>query len=263
MNILSRIFYSRAEGIFYSQVVFTLIAVAAAVVGYGWEYWAASVAVYFLTGCLGVTITYHRLLSHRSFYMPKWMEYLFSVFGALGGTGSSIGWVLIHKLHHRYSDREGDPHSPHDGIKTLFSLYTYKINLYSARNLLKSRFHLFLHQYYYLILAAWAGFLLLFGWEVLLFGFIVPVAIQIWTSNISNYGNHLWGYRNYKTNENSRNTWWIALITWGEGWHNNHHARPGSYTFKSKWWEYDISGAVIYTIAVITNSVDRLRKPVR
>lgn len=249
--------------IFYSQVVFTIVTIAALFMGYGWEYWLASVGVYFLTGCLGVTVTYHRFLSHRSFSMPKWLEYPFSLLAALGGTGSSIGWVLIHKLHHKYSDRDGDPHSPHNGYKTLFSLYTYKINLYSARNLLKSKFHLFLHQYYYLILLAWALFLLAFGVDVLLFGFIVPVAIQIWTSNISNYGNHMWGYRNFKTNENSRNTWWIAAITWGEGWHNNHHARPGSYTFKLKWWEFDVSGAVIYIIALLTGRRHTLRKSLR
>jgi fatty-acid desaturase len=246
---LNSLFYSRVSAIFYTQVLFTAIMVATIFLNVSLWWWGLSVFVYFLTGCLGITITYHRYLSHRSFKMPKSLEYVFSILGALGGTGSTIGWVLVHRAHHRYSDKPGDPHSPHiGGWKNLFSIYDYKINLFHAKKLLKSKFHIFLHKYYYLILALWAAFLLVIGWKVLLFGFIIPVAIQIWASSISNFGNHLWGYRNFNTNENSRNTWWIAAITWGEGWHNNHHARPWSYTFKHKWWEFDISAVVIKII---------------
>jgi stearoyl-CoA desaturase (delta-9 desaturase) len=197
--------------------------------------------------------------------MPKFLEYLFTVIGALGGTGSSIGWVIVHKAHHKYSDKPGDPHSPHlGGWKNLFSLYDYEVNIFHGKDLLRSKFHLFIHQYYYLILFLWALLLLVISYKVLLFAFIIPVAIQIWTSNISNYGNHLWGYRNFKTNENSRNTWWIALITWGEGWHNNHHAKPWSYTFKIKWWEFDISGAIIKFITNVTGyKTSRLTPDIR
>lgn len=254
--------YSNVPGIFYTQVLFTIITIALLFFGFSIWWWMLSIFVYFLTGCLGVTVTYHRYLSHKSFKMPTALEYLFSVFAALGGTGSSIGWVMVHKSHHKYSDRDGDPHSPHiGGWKNMFSLYQYNVNILHVRPLLKSKFHLFLHKYYYLILAAWAAILLCFGLNVLLFAFIVPVAIQIWTSNISNYGNHMWGYKNYDTKDNSRNTWWIALITWGEGWHNNHHAKPWSHTFKLKWWEFDISGAIIKVIAFFSGTSESVLGP--
>jgi stearoyl-CoA desaturase (delta-9 desaturase) len=192
--------------------------------------------------------------------MPKFLEYPFTFLAAIGGTGSSIGWVVVHKAHHRYSDRPGDPHCPEiGGWKNMISLYDYTFSIFHAKRMLRSKFHLFMHQYYYLIFIAWGLLLLAISYKLLLFGFIVPVAIQIWTSNISNYGNHMWGYKNYPTRDNSRNTWWIAAITWGEGWHNNHHARPRSYTFKSKWWEFDVSGTIIWVISLITGNKKHLK----
>lgn len=245
-NFFINLFHSRVTGIFLTQVVFTIITLVVLFSGYSIYWWLLSIFVYFLTGCLGVTITYHRFLSHGSFKLSKFFEYLFSIFAALGGTGSSIGWVVVHKAHHKYSDKPGDPHCPEiGGWRNMFSLYEYTFSIFHAKRLLRSKFHLFIHQYYYLILILWGTILGLISINLLIFAFIVPVAIQIWASNISNYGNHKWGYRNFKTNENSRNTWWIALITWGEGWHNNHHARPKNYTFKVKWWEIDPSAFFI------------------
>ncbi|MGE0632405.1 MAG: acyl-CoA desaturase [Pseudobdellovibrionaceae bacterium] len=213
---------------------------------YSWKLWLTAYLVYFLNGCFGVTITFHRLLSHRSFKIHKYLEYLFSFLGAMGGTGSSIGWVAVHKQHHRYADKTKDPHSPHQsGLKILFSHYVTDFNKWPVRRLITDRFHLFLHNYYHAILFTWAIFWLSLGFEFFIFCFAVPMAIQLWASNLSNWGNHLVGYRNFETVEKSTNCWWLALITWGEGWHNNHHKFPNRWSFRVRWWEFDPSAVVI------------------
>lgn len=205
-----------------------------------------SLFVYFLTGCLGITITFHRYLSHKSFKMSKPMEYLLSILGALGGTGSPLGWVAVHKHHHKYSDRAGDPHSPRQyGWRILFSTYKFEFDKWQVRHLICDPFHLALHNYYHLWILLWAGALWFISAKLLIFGFIVPVTIQLWASNLSNWGNHLFGYRNFATPEYSTNAWWLAAITWGEGWHNNHHRYPNRWNFRHKWWEIDISSWVI------------------
>jgi len=252
-------FHSTVSGITTLQVISTLITLTLIFLGYAWQWWVLAVVVYYLTGCLGITITFHRYITHRSFKMPKWCEYLFSFFGAMGGTGSTIGWMAVHNAHHRYSDLPGDPHSPHElGLKMLLSNYRYNFQLMHAKNLLRDKFHIFLHQYYYLIIGAWAILLLIIDYRLCLFGFFVPAFLQIWTSNISNYGNHMWGYRNFKLDDNSTNTWWISAITWGEGWHNNHHAEPWTYTFQRKWWEFDVSAYTIYVICLLAGTKSSL-----
>ena len=249
-------FYSNVTGIKILQVATTLITMSLIFMNFSWEWWVLSVFVYYLTGCLGITITFHRYITHRSFKMPKWCEYLFTFFGAIGCTGSSIGWMAVHNAHHRYSDLPGDPHNPHlIGPKMLLSNYDYDFKILHSKYLLRDKFHVFLHQYYYLILAVWATLLFVIDYRLGLFGFVVPAFLQIWTSNISNYANHMWGYRNYEEMpDTSTNTWWVSLITWGEGWHNNHHAEPWTYTFQRKWWEFDISAYTIYIICLLSGT---------
>ncbi len=201
-----------------------------------------SVFVYFLTGCLGVTMTFHRYYSHASFeFIRKHLAEIFSVFGSMGGTGSLIGWKTLHRPHHRYADTPRDPHSPVvHGWKILFGAYQGKFNKWSIRDagldVVSNPLHKFIHQYYYALLFIWSSIVLRVGdWWGLMFGFIIPVAIQIWMSNLSNYMNHVGiGDRPYKTGgrDNSHNVWWLSLLTWGEGGgHNFHHKNPRSYSF--------------------------------
>jgi len=252
---------SNVKGITITQLLFTTITLVIPwLVNVDYTWWLGSIVVYFLTGCLGITITYHRYLTHKSFSMPKWCEYLFSFFGAMGGTGSTIGWVAVHKIHHKHSDKLGDPHSPHMlGWRIFVSAYTYEFRPVDVRRLLKDRYHLFLHRYYYLIFLLWGSLLFLIDWRIGFFAFVVPATLQIWASNISNWGNHKNGYTNFKTNDDSKNTWWISALTWGEGWHNNHHARPGSFTFQYKWWEFDISAYTINLICLLSGTLDSRR----
>lgn len=261
MQTATNYFISNVRGITLTQCIFTpLVFILPWFLDFDYSWWILSIFVYYCTGCLGITITYHRYLTHKSFSMPKWCEYLFTFFGAMGGTGSSIGWIAVHKEHHRFSDKSGDPHSPKLlGWKIFSSSYEYKFNPINVRKFLKDKFHLLLHRYYYLIFISWGLLLALIDFNLCFFGFIVPVTIQIWASNISNWGNHSYGYRNFKINDNSKNTWWVSALTWGEGWHNNHHARPGNYTFQYKWYEFDISAYTIYLICLIFGTKKSMR----
>lgn len=225
------------------QAIFTAITLVALFSGqYSASEWLIPVVVYFFTGCLGVTMTFHRFLTHRSFDMARPWEWLFSIFGSLGCTGSPLGWKAVHVDHHRYADTDRDPHSPiHGKRKVLLGSYQVEFNKWSVRDLVNDRFHLFLHNYYHLILLAWATLLAAISLDALVLGFIAPAAIQIWVSNLSNYYNHSRGYQNFATNDRSGNVWWLALLAWGEGWHNPHHRFPWCAKFGVYWWEIDIT----------------------
>jgi len=213
-----------------------------------WEGWAITWLVYFCTGCLGMTITFHRYLSHGSFeFKYKWMEPVFSLLGALGGTGSGMLWAAIHKLHHKYSDTDKDPHGPHLGFwKPLLVVEYPKVDPRLVRRLFKKKYHLVIHKYYTLVLLAyWTVLYAIGGFWLLAYAGIMPASLQIWIGVTATYFNHCSGYKNFDDGDDATNTWWMCLITWGEAWHNNHHAQPMKWDFRHKWWEIDISALVI------------------
>jgi stearoyl-CoA desaturase (delta-9 desaturase) len=234
----------------YAQILFTAATIAFAILGSstGWM-WAFSVLMYVLIGCFGISIGYHRLLTHKSFKTSKFWERFCTIWGALAFTGSSIGWVGVHRQHHAYSDHEGDPHSPTvHGAKMLIANYKFDANKWSVRYLITSKFHVFLHKYYFGLLGLWTAIWAAFGIAALMHVVIIPAVISIWVSTLSNYMNHKWGYENYATRDDSKNLWLNAIFTFGEGWHNNHHARPGDWNFGHKWWEIDLGAQIIKLI---------------
>lgn len=240
----------RTDFLPYFQLVGTLVALWAAALGsYSWHWWAAAVFVYFLTDCLGVEVTFHRYLTHQAFKMPRPLEVVFSVFGVLGGTGSGIAWAAMHDRHHTFSDLPGDPHSPKSlGWRVLISMYEFDAEGNVPRRLLRDRFQVNLHKYYYLILALWLLALLLISYEAVLFLGVIPIAMQNNVLTLTNYIGHTVGYRNFETSDDSRNNPPLALIGWGLGWHNNHHHNPRNWNFRVRWWELDISALVIAAI---------------
>lgn len=240
---------SNTQSVMLMHLISTILCVYAVIYKSDSTWWLVSLAVYFCTGCLGITVTFHRYLSHRSYHMPKAVEYVFSIFGALGGTGSSLGWVALHRAHHEHSDEALDPHSPQNSkLNVFFSRYNFTLNKWAVRDLISDPFHKNLHVFYHLIIIIWGLFWLSFGFEYFLFIVAVPIAIQIWVSTASNIFNHWLGYRNFATDEKSTNNILIALLSWGEGWHNNHHQDPSRWNFKVKWWEFDISAIIIRLI---------------
>lgn len=215
--------------------------------------WLLSLAMYAGIGAFGISIGYHRLLTHKSFKTSKFWEYFCSLWGALAFTGSAIGWVGMHKDHHRFSDKPGDPHSPVvTGWRMLVASYKYEPNRWKIRELIFDPVHVFVHKWYFGLLILWTLLWALVDPILAMHVVIIPAVISVWISTTSNYMNHKWGYRNFETSDNSRNLWINAVFTFGEGWHNNHHARPGNYDFGSgtsgKWWEFDPAARVIEMI---------------
>lgn len=212
---------------------------------------------YFIYGCLGVVVTFHRGLTHRSYKTYAPLQKLFSIFGCLGGTGSSLAWVAIHINHHVKSDKPGDPHSPiYKGWKMFLLDYINEVDQntkWKMRRLVSDRFHQGLHRYYFAILLAWDLFLFLLGGIYLvIFLHLMPLVITGIMSNVVNYVSHnpnwIGGFRTYDLRDQSTNNWIMAIPTWGESWHNNHHRHPGNYSCGEKWWQLDISAMVIRLI---------------
>ena len=214
---------------------------------------------YFVYGCLGIVVTYHRRLTHNSYDTYPLLIKIFSVFGCFAGTGSPLAWVAIHINHHLKSDKPSDPHSPlYKGLKIFTLDYVNEVDTdtkWRMRGLVTDRFQQFLHRYYFAILAAYSIILFVIGgFWLMVFLHWMPALITGLMSNVVNYVGHkpgwLGGYRSYNLNDQSSNNWLWAIPSWGEAWHNNHHRFPKDYTFKKQWWEFDISGIIIKLIKI-------------
>jgi len=216
-----------------------------------WQ-WAVGVFGYFVYGCVGIVVGFHRYLSHRSFKMPMWKERIVVTLGHMAGTASAISWVAKHLDHHRFSDTEKDPHTPHNGIWGMLT-FGYKSKA-SARNkmvlrLARDPYYRALHKYYFLLHFGWmAALFAAFGFEGVLFGHLVPVAFVFLGSAASNLLGHTIGKQRYETHDDSTNSMLGAILTWGEGWHNNHHRYPSRPNSGEYWWEIDIAWYVIRLI---------------
>jgi len=211
--------------------------------------WLTAVFLYFLYGCVGIAVTFHRYLAHKSFVMPRWKECTLALMGHLAGTGSAISWVAEHINHHKFSDTEKDPHSPRNGALKMW-LLDYSVSHTSRSKtvfrLARDPFYRALHKYYLLLHAVWVlGLYFMFGLEGLLFGHFVPVALVFLGSGAANFFGHTHGTQRYATHDDSKNNPLLSLFVWGEGWHNNHHRFPSRPNFGEKWWELDMSWVVI------------------
>lgn len=219
-----------------------------------WSGLVLCIVLYLLAG-FGVTMGYHRLLTHRSFQTPRFVEYILTFFGVIANQGAPIQWVAAHRVHHRHSDQEGDPHSPRDGGFWAHALWWMCENKYLddmteyskyVTDLLKDPVHRFLNRFYIFIPIAFGGLLYVLGqwWDGvgmswLLWGFFVRTALVYNATHFVNSAAHKWGYQSYKTRDQSKNLWWVAILSLGEGWHNNHHAFPRSAKHGLRWWEFD------------------------
>ncbi len=236
-----------------SAIVFGLFHVGAiaALFMFSWRNLGVALFLYWMATGLGISLGYHRLHTHRSYKVPLGLEYFFAVCGALTLEGGPIFWVATHRIHHQNSDQPGDPHSPNDGGFwahvgwILFGEVNHnntKANSKYAPDLAKHRFYVWLNNYHWIPLVV-LGLLLLAigGLPMMLWGVCLRVVVGLHATWLVNSATHMWGKRRFATRDDSRNNWWVALITFGEGWHNNHHAHPTSARHGLAWYEFDPS----------------------
>ena len=227
------------------------VGAVAALFMFSWRYLAIAILMWLVTGGLGISMGYHRLHTHRSYRVPLWMEYFFAICGALTLEGGPIFWVATHRIHHQKSDQPGDPHSPRDGAFwshmgwILFGDVNHNNTRMMSRyapDLARHRFYVWLNNYHWVptvVLAVILAFI--GGLPLVLWGVCFRVVVGFHCTWLVNSASHMWGYRRFATRDDSRNNWWVALMTFGEGWHNNHHAHPASARHGLAWYEFDLS----------------------
>jgi len=246
-------------------------ALAAFVPGlFHWSGPVVALVVLWITGGLGITLCYHRTLTHRGLRLRKPVEYALAIFGTLALQGDPIRWVGTHRKHHAHSDSEGDPHSRQTGFRWAHIRWLYQPNEAMptveelrrfAPDLYKSRFYRalqYLHGPLQLLLAA--GLFALGGWTWVIWGVFVRLVVSYHATWLVNSAAHSLGYRTYRTGDLSTNCWWVALISWGEGWHNNHHAFPYSARHGLRWFEFDPTWWSVKLLALL-KLADRIKIP--
>ena len=227
------------------------VGAVAALFMFSWKNLLISMALYWMAIGWGISLGYHRLHTHRSYKCPRWMEYLFAICGALSLEGGPIFWVATHRIHHQKSDQPGDPHSPRDGAWWAHMGWilwgetnhnnTKAMSKY-APDLAKDKFYVWLNNYHWVPMVVLGLILLAIGGPSLLcWGIFLRVTVGLHATWLVNSATHMWGARRFATRDDSRNNWWVALMTFGEGWHNNHHAHPTSARHGLAWYEFDIS----------------------
>jgi len=225
---------------------------------FSWQAVVVLLVMHWATASIGICLTYHRCLSHRSLKLRAPARFFTTLCAVLSGEGSPLMWCATHRVHHARSDHEGDPHSPNDGTWWSHLIWTFLVHSKEERrylyerytpDLLKDRILVFFDRTYGLWLFG-SGIVLyaVGGWSFLLWGLCVRMVLVYHGTWFVNSATHIWGYRNYETTDRSRNLWWVAIWAYGEGWHNNHHAHPRLARAGHKWWEFDMT---FYAIRVL------------
>jgi fatty-acid desaturase len=232
-------------------LVIAHLAAIAALFFWSWSGLVSAIILYWVGGSLGIGMGFHRLLTHRGYRVPKAVEYFLVTCGAVALEGGPITWVVTHRIHHAHTDRTGDPHTPRDGgwwahigwiLDGRAQQYDQATLEHYAPDLVKDRYYVWLNRFYYLPLLVLGLMLLVFGgWSVMLWGVFLRVTLSLHATWFVNSATHMWGRRRFDTGEDSRNSWWVALLTFGEGWHNNHHAYPTSARHGLRWYEVDLN----------------------
>ena len=238
----------------WHTTIFTAIFHLGALAGlfmFSWKALLVTAVLWWVAGSLGIGMGFHRLLTHRGFRTPKAVEYFLTICGLLALEGGSINWVVTHRIHHAFTDAKGDPHSPRDGAwwshvgwiltgtaqqhpRTTMERY--------APDLMKDPIQIWLNRLYFIPVIICGLLLLVFGgWSMMVWGVFVRVTFGLHSTWLVNSATHMWGRRRFETEDDSTNNWFVALLTFGEGWHNNHHAHPRSARHGVRWYEIDVN----------------------
>lgn len=243
-----------------------------ALLPYSFAWWGIPLVLLgnFVFGSLGINLGFHRMLTHKSVSFPYLLERLWILLGVCCLEGSPLWWASIHRIHHKHSDGELDPHSPSNSffwshMQWIYSTdkRQYSLELYETYgyDLVRKPFILWLHRrnrwakiyVAHAIIIAIVGYLVglismdtteaafRFSVQVVLWGVFFRT-VYVWhVTWLVNSAAHRWGYRNFNTADQSRNNPLVALLTNGEGWHNNHHANPRACSHGNAWWELDLT----------------------
>jgi len=219
---------------------------------FSWKAVLLALFLHWVTGGLGITLGFHRLVSHRSFQVPKWLEYFLMFCGTLACQGGVLDWVGLHRIHHLYSDKATDPHDSNLGFLwshigwMLCDIPTRKDIPRFTKDIADDQVYKFL-QVFMIPIQICLGLLLYFwgGWSFVIWGIFVRLVVVFHCTWFVNSATHKFGYQTYEADDHSRNCWWVALLTYGEGWHNNHHAFQFSARHGLRWWEFDMTWLTI------------------
>jgi len=208
-----------------------------------------AVILYCAAGMLGIGMGYHRLLTHRGYKTFTWLEYVLTWCGTLALEGGPIFWVATHRIHHQHSDREGDPHTPREGTWWAHAGWIISgeglhhdaaVLAKYVPDLARDRVHVWLSTWHWTSNVLVGIALLAYGGiPYVLWGIFLRTTVGLHATWLVNSATHKWGSRRFATRDDSTNNWWVALLTFGEGWHNNHHAHPTSARHGLAWYEID------------------------
>jgi len=215
---------------------------------WSWQAIGTLLVLYWLTACVGVTLGYHRLLAHGAFTVPRWLEALITTIGTLSCQHGPIDWVGLHRHHHLHSDDPADHHNSHLGF--WWSHFGWMLRDVPAQryvhqltpDMQQVPYCRWLNRNFLLLQLPLAALLYaLGGWPLVLWGIPLRLVLVYHVTWLVNSATHRWGYVSHSSGDGSRNNWWVALLTFGEGWHNNHHAYPSSARMGFRWWELDLT----------------------
>ena len=232
------------------------------VIWVGWSWTAVAIAaLLYIARMFAITGFYHRYFAHRTFRTTRLMQFLFAAWGNTSVQRGALWWASVHRHHHRHSDKEEDAHSPgvrgfiwsHIGWMT--SSRNFPTDYRSVRDLAQFRELVFLNRFDMIVPAVFGlalfglGALLNWLWpdlgtsgaQIFVWGFFVSTTILLHGTLFINSLAHVWGNKRFDTDDDSRNNFWLALVTLGEGWHNNHHRFMGTARQGFYWWEIDIT----------------------
>ncbi len=255
---------------------------------FSWSGVVVMIVSLYVFNTLGINLCYHRLLTHQGMKVPKWFERVLTTLGVLCLQDTPARWVAIHRMHHRYSDEQPDPHSPwvtlfwgHMGWLLYENRELSRLSTYEryARDILRDPYYLWMQRslkwlgLYLALLAVYfaggftAGYLIegnavaatQMGLSIMIWGVLIRTVLAWHITWAVNSLSHRWGYRNYETGENSTNNWFVALVSNGEGWHNNHHADQRSAAHGHRWWEFDVTWITIRFLEMIGLAKDVVR----
>ena len=241
-------------------IIFHVFAFAA-VFTFSWQNLVAALVLWWISGSWGIGMGYHRLLTHRGYRAPKWLEYFLSVCGTLAIQSGPLSWVTTHRIHHAFTETDKDPHSPRAGTYWAHIGWIFRgtaqnqtwatMQRYSP-DLARDRFHILLNKYYYVpSIIAGVVLMLIGGWTMVVWGIFLKTVVGWHFTWLVNSATHLWGTRRFETRDDSRNNALIAAITFGEGWHNNHHAYPRSARHGLAWYQIDANWLQIRLLEIL------------